>query len=63
MLHFPCHRCRKPTMIDLLDAKPRMTPWLWLIERFRGQAEMLRYASDHGYDFTVLECQACYGPE
>jgi hypothetical protein len=58
-----CYCCHEPTDINSLDAKPTPTLWLALIELFRGQASMLRYAADRGYDFDHLECRACYGSE
>lgn len=56
-----CDKCRRAFDIDDLDAKPRMDLRLFLIWLIDGQSRMLRYAADHGYDFTQLECRACYG--
>jgi hypothetical protein len=36
----PCHKCRRPTHLRLLDGK-----------------------DDGTGDFTILECQDCYGPD
>jgi hypothetical protein len=58
-----CAKCRKVVPIELLDAKPMMTPHLRQIEAKEGQRAMLSFAADHGIDFDRLECKDCYGPE
>ncbi|NKW09976.1 hypothetical protein HGG76_11745 [Ochrobactrum tritici] len=60
--HSFCDNCLRPTKVACLDGKPTLTRWLRIIRFFRGQAFMLRYAADRGYDFDRLECGDCYGP-
>lgn len=62
MTHLPCQSCGKLVHIDLLDSKPELTLWLRFLRFLRGQLFMLAYCGDHGHDFTVLECEECYGP-
>lgn len=57
-----CDTCGKACDIDHLDSKPVMTLRLRAIRALFGQERMLEYASDRGYDFTVMECRECYGP-
>ncbi|MEN5278092.1 hypothetical protein ABE527_14205 [Brucella sp. TWI432] len=57
-----CQKCGGVFSLNRLDAKPRLTPWLWLVKLFFGQNHMLRYAADRGCDFTELLCEKCYGP-
>jgi hypothetical protein len=56
-----CDNCGGAFPIEQLDAKPRMTVWLFLVYLLRGQSRWLQYAADHGYDFDQLECRSCYG--
>lgn len=51
-----CHGCRKPTHIDLLDAKPAS------LAGRHATPEELAAAADRGEDFDRLECMDCYGP-
>ncbi len=57
-----CRKCGAPRSIDELDSKPELDRHLKRIRAAHGQLHMLRYAADHGYDFTRLECAGCYGP-
>jgi hypothetical protein len=56
-----CARCGADETLEKLDSKPRMTLWLRLLRLVRGQRFALRWAADHGHDFTELECGSCYG--
>lgn len=51
-----CSHCGRETPFHLLDSKP---------PRFAGRPFTLRdyeVAADTGEQFTVLECEPCYGP-
>ncbi len=56
-----CQNCRKILPAHQVDAKPVLTPRLWLIRLFRGQKFMLQYAADRGHDFSEMFCRECYG--
>lgn len=57
-----CQACGVVNDIDDLDGKPTLSLWLRTVRLFRGQPFMLRYATDHGYEFDRIECAKCYGP-
>jgi hypothetical protein len=57
-----CQKCCKIFPANQIDAKPVLTPSLWLIRLFRGQKFMLQYAADRGHDFSEMFCRECYGP-
>jgi hypothetical protein len=52
----PCEHCLKPTLIELLDAKPTR------LAGRRNTRRQLKKALARGEDFDRLECEACYGP-
>lgn len=52
-----CHNCGKLTHIDNLDGKPPS-----LAGKRCTDADIAAAADSGAEDFTILECEACYGP-